>query len=92
MFSPISSFSVLPLPISPHPRYQSHISFADFYDRFRTELEDYIRREWNVPLVLVAVNGGPGTLQTVVEGVFSPSSFFLPPFPFLFKTPCCFLC
>eukprot|EP00026_Physarum_polycephalum_P022374 Phypoly_transcript_26407.p1 GENE.Phypoly_transcript_26407~~Phypoly_transcript_26407.p1 ORF type:complete len:134 (+),score=20.96 Phypoly_transcript_26407:50-451(+) len=36
--------------------------------RFRTELEDYIRREWHVPLVLVAVNGGAGTLQTVVEG------------------------
>jgi len=36
---------------------------------FRSHLEDYVSREWKVPLVLVAVNGGPGTLQTVAEGV-----------------------
>jgi len=36
---------------------------------FRTALEDFISREWRVPMVLVAVNGGPGTVQTVVDGV-----------------------
>lgn len=36
--------------------------------KFRTELEDFFSREWHVPLVLVAINGGPGTLQTVAEG------------------------
>lgn len=38
-------------------------------DRVRAALEDYISRVWQIPLVLIVVNGGPGTIATVVEGI-----------------------
>jgi len=36
---------------------------------FRTSLEDYITQQYQIPVVLVVVQGGPGTLKTVEEGV-----------------------
>jgi len=36
--------------------------------QFRSDLEEFVSNEWQVPLVLITVNGGPGTLQTVAEG------------------------
>lgn len=35
---------------------------------FRAELEKYIRDKFAIPVVLIVVNGGPGTLETVAEG------------------------
>eukprot|EP00026_Physarum_polycephalum_P000719 Phypoly_transcript_00720.p1 GENE.Phypoly_transcript_00720~~Phypoly_transcript_00720.p1 ORF type:complete len:1269 (+),score=165.16 Phypoly_transcript_00720:288-4094(+) len=37
--------------------------------RFRTKFEDYISRKMKIPMVLVAINGGPGTVETVFEGI-----------------------
>jgi hypothetical protein len=34
---------------------------------FRSELEKYLRDKFDIPLVLIVVNGGPGTLETVGE-------------------------
>jgi len=36
---------------------------------FRTALEDHLIRNWGIPIVLIVVNGGPGTLDTIVQGV-----------------------
>lgn len=35
---------------------------------FRSELEKYIREKFQIPVVLIVVNGGPGTLETVASG------------------------
>eukprot|EP00026_Physarum_polycephalum_P000758 Phypoly_transcript_00759.p1 GENE.Phypoly_transcript_00759~~Phypoly_transcript_00759.p1 ORF type:complete len:1303 (-),score=216.41 Phypoly_transcript_00759:155-4063(-) len=37
--------------------------------RFRSKFEQYIRDVFDIPIVLIAVNGGPGTLETVAEAV-----------------------
>lgn len=55
----------------------SYVSYAEWIctyvllttDRVRAALEDYISRVWQIPLVLIVVNGGPGTIATVVEGI-----------------------
>lgn len=39
-------------------------------DRFRSSLEHYFTMEARVPLVLVALNGGPNTIKTLVEGAY----------------------
>eukprot|EP01111_Echinosteliopsis_oligospora_P005886 TRINITY_DN1962_c0_g1_i2.p1 TRINITY_DN1962_c0_g1~~TRINITY_DN1962_c0_g1_i2.p1 ORF type:complete len:1043 (+),score=331.07 TRINITY_DN1962_c0_g1_i2:218-3346(+) len=36
---------------------------------FRSALEDHLSQKWEIPIVLIVVNGGPGTLRTVAEGV-----------------------
>eukprot|EP00026_Physarum_polycephalum_P000864 Phypoly_transcript_00865.p1 GENE.Phypoly_transcript_00865~~Phypoly_transcript_00865.p1 ORF type:complete len:1244 (+),score=186.39 Phypoly_transcript_00865:84-3815(+) len=37
--------------------------------RFRSAFENYIGEKFKIPIVLIAVNGGPGTLETVAEAV-----------------------
>ena len=36
--------------------------------RFRSQFEKYIRDKFQIPVVLIVVNGGPGTLDTVAQG------------------------
>jgi len=36
--------------------------------KFRSELESCIREKFHIPVVLIVVNGGPGTLETVAQG------------------------
>lgn len=46
--------------------------------RFRSQFEKYIRDKFQIPIVLIVVNGGPGTLETVAQGI-SPTPSFLSP-------------
>jgi hypothetical protein len=40
-----------------------------FTSRFRTALEHHFSTKDNIPIVLVALNGGPNTIKTLVEGI-----------------------
>lgn len=42
-----------------------------FVVRFRSGIEDRICEKLDIPIVQIVVNGGPGTLLTVADGITS---------------------
>ena len=47
--------------------------------RFRTALEHHFATKEQIPIVLVALNGGPNTIKTLVEGIQHLRPLLLPP-------------
>ncbi len=67
---------------SDNPNWGEEIKYLDIYNyilmreicfhykkSYRTAIENHLKDDWNIPVVLIAINGGPGTFQTVLEGV-----------------------